>query len=814
MSVSIEFKSVIKKHWPLLAVGVIWFVVFFEFNTGQKVVGYRDSAYLYYPYFQWIDEVWQQGQIPLWNPYCDLGYPVVGDGTSSVYYPGKLIFLLRFLGYPACYGIYLSVHVLLAAFAAYLLALRLGASPIGAGIACFSYSFGGSTLFQVTNVVYLVSASWLPIGLLFVIGMIKGRSIHSAMGAALAASMMILGGDPQMAYLLGVIVAASMLIRLIWCRKKYRKWSIWFARLLFDFRGLIVFGLMAIALSAIQFLPSYVWAQQSVRTTQLGDLSFEWYLGQHMHAVYQFSQPPWTVAEMIWPNVSGKPFPIHQRWTNAFPGWDRVWNPSIYSGVFTIILALSGARFWRGNRRYVWLTWLAIFFALASFGWYGPVWLYKEIVLGLGYELDEIAEPVGAQVGGIYWMMTAVLPGFESFRYPAKLFVIASLAVSCLAGTAVSTIPKLNWRLIVSILSIATLSLCFWFNLVEVENYVGQHPIAEDVYFGPFETSDLTSRLSKTIFHSLIVLGLVVVVCFLVKYESRFSDSWLALIFVISIVDISVANLWLLAPVDSSVFTKPTNVAQLIRNERFQQGYAPRMISFWYPDDNWRKFSDANRLEEVITWQRESLHPKHHLVLPSESRIELVRSFTSIEHPTSRKWHEYCETSLRGDSQRSLVNGHISNNDPNNPVLRIVDRDCKKVRLIKSVKSGFDLENLLPRQELERAKGTLESIVETANRFSFTVQMDEASIVLCSVIPDAGWKVRVTDVEGTLVSDELRPAGKYHFAADVPAGQHTVEFYYSPIEFWIGLVVSSISWIVTAIFTLRLGFTGLRFFRF
>ena len=45
--------------------------------TGQNVVGFRDSAYLYYPLFKWIDAQWAAGEVPLWNPYCNVGMPVV-----------------------------------------------------------------------------------------------------------------------------------------------------------------------------------------------------------------------------------------------------------------------------------------------------------------------------------------------------------------------------------------------------------------------------------------------------------------------------------------------------------------------------------------------------------------------------------------------------------------------------------------------------------------------------------------------------------------------------------------------------------------
>ena len=68
----------------------------------------------------------------------------------------------------------------------------------------------------------------------------------------------------------------------------------------------------------------------------------------------------------------------------------------------------------------------------ASLGWYGPGWLAHEIRTACGG--DPQVWPVGAPFGGLYWLMVLLLPGFEYFRYPAKLLVVAALALSVLAA--------------------------------------------------------------------------------------------------------------------------------------------------------------------------------------------------------------------------------------------------------------------------------------------------------------------------------------------------------------------------------------------
>ena len=90
--------------------------------AGQEIAGYRDSGYLYYPMFQWIDQEIAAGNFPLWMPFDDSGFPLLADGTSSMLYPGKMVFHLRSLSFPSRYGIYLAMHVLLAAVGTFWLA--------------------------------------------------------------------------------------------------------------------------------------------------------------------------------------------------------------------------------------------------------------------------------------------------------------------------------------------------------------------------------------------------------------------------------------------------------------------------------------------------------------------------------------------------------------------------------------------------------------------------------------------------------------------------------------------------------------------
>ena len=81
------------------------------------------------------------------------------------------------------------------------------AAGAASGVAALAYAFGGAVLFQYANVVYLVGAAWLPLAILAV-ERVRSRPTRrdvALLGVTLA--MMVLGGDPQLAYHVGIVAA-------------------------------------------------------------------------------------------------------------------------------------------------------------------------------------------------------------------------------------------------------------------------------------------------------------------------------------------------------------------------------------------------------------------------------------------------------------------------------------------------------------------------------------------------------------------------------------------------------------------------------
>ena len=136
------------------------------------------------------------------------------------------------------------------------------------------------------------------------------------------------------------------------------------------------------------------------------------------------------------------------------PGvYPKTWVPSLYLGGLTVVLGLSALALRQGPAWRVWLSAILVVSLLGSLGKYtSPIWAARVIVAtsksptlerltaGLGPVDKSDSLPIREDGflrdgdGSVYWWLSAVLPGFRQFRFPAKLFTFTSLALAALAG--------------------------------------------------------------------------------------------------------------------------------------------------------------------------------------------------------------------------------------------------------------------------------------------------------------------------------------------------------------------------------------------
>ena len=152
-------------HWPL-ALGV--FAIFCLFAPcwwGDETLVFRDVAYWHANTLHWTVHQWQTGSPPLWNDYQGLGGSWVGQGTTTVFYPGTWLLLLGTTSFQQAYTLVIALHLVLAGVATFYLSRVVGLRHEAAGLAALSYMLSGPVLVQHANWPFLISAAWFPLAL-------------------------------------------------------------------------------------------------------------------------------------------------------------------------------------------------------------------------------------------------------------------------------------------------------------------------------------------------------------------------------------------------------------------------------------------------------------------------------------------------------------------------------------------------------------------------------------------------------------------------------------------------------------------------
>lgn len=673
--------------------GVVWVVgpllwLFAPAITDGQIAAFRDGAHYYIPLWSWMrDEAALQGVWPRWNPWENGGVPLAGDPTAALWYPGLWLFRLP-LPFAVAYNAFLAVHLALAAIGASRAAAAMLAADqrgprttsrpgplMATRIAGAAYALSGSVLFNYSNPIYLVGAAWLPWGVAALVrwffpvehdgpravGTPDGESAGQAAPLTTARgdsppgpldrrhyqwlppasfvvplAMMVTGGDPQGAVhllLMGLVAA--------WPRRGATSDSLRrrVRRFVKSLGGLAIAGTLAALLAAPLVLPALAALKTSERTavTVPND--------RFAANRYEFSVGPWRWLELGWPNIGGRMFPTHHRWFSALPAEGRVWTPSLYAGAIPLLLAIMAltdrtAGRLGGHSQTVagWLRFVLLAAWLAACGHYGLGWLLRELRGALGAQM--VSHELGGQVGGLYWLLTSLLPGYAWFRYPAKWTVVGTLALALLAARGWTVFARYGSQTKGKrLLAVAAIIAVLGAALVELlpRTEPGQRWLAQvgsDDWFGPFSADGLRADLRGAWLSGVAGIALLAAVAVLpriaralaanrrpprrIRSTLRRCASWApAVVTVWMIVDLLASNGWMIAWLPADRFaTARLPSEEETASARFghpRDRWYRASSRDWWPE-SWRQTSSAHRLAETTAWERSSLFPKMNLL--------------------------------------------------------------------------------------------------------------------------------------------------------------------------------------------------------
>ncbi len=841
----------------------------------------RDAGHYYLPLFQWTAQQWGNGEIPLWNPQENGGYPVAADATASLFYPVKMLYALP-VNFFRIHAVYTLFHLLLAAGGVWLLARQWKISAAGAAFAAVAYSMAGAVSFQYCNIVFLVGAAWLPLALLTGDRMFRQQSLFWSLLTSAVLALMTLGGDPQAAYHGGLCLAGYACLVRADASPRSRSWL---QKIIRSKPALLSIACGSlICLAAVQFFPSWQWTRQSHRAAymfprniyeaaeemQRGDergmspmeRAQRGILGQpetgthHDHA-YQFSIAPWRAAELLWPNFYGRTFPVNHRWETAIPGADRLWTPSIYLGLLPLILGVGSLRIRRGKPWQRWMTCVFLLAGAASLGWYGGGWLLHEFRAGvLGADPDDLL--VGQPVGGVYWLMATLLPGYMYFRYPAKIATLATLALAVLAGCGFDRVFRGGWKwplrgvAIVGVLSgtgvvIAVAVRPFWNRVLE-QTY-------DDSFFGPVSSSGSANDLLFALIHALV---LCLIAGWIFRRHPRSHKSRLALL-AITAVELCIAHGWTAPLAPDALWRKEPYVASVIDDHAATTSDGVGRIyrsrgAKWLPGA-WRRNPSVSRQRDGLRWDRATLMPKHQLLtqhtvmtgthtsltphdyiaLMHAARYFGVERTDGVREPQPRVL-DYFGASYRITPEDYTFPGDVRlSSDDSGPVNVAVSHSktaLPRAWIVHDVVTLPSLKNptwqqvedrtvqtWFPRGKLrsfenqavveaETAPGvkpaptgqtsTCEIIRETPACIVLVADLQQPGLLVLSDRYDPGWKATVQTGAAAPQHVAVLRTNRVMRGVALPAGRHQIELRYQPAAFRLGALLSIAAWVVLA----------------
>jgi hypothetical protein len=334
-----------------------------------------DSLGQYFPWRDFAARALHSGHIPLWNPFQFCGTPFLANSQSAVFYPLNLIFWL--LDTRRAFGLSGFLHLCLAGWFAYLYlrAIRLG--RFGAVIGAAAFALNGYFLTWIFLPTVINSAIWLPLALLFTEKFFRRGSPGFAIAAGVAVGLSALAGHPQIFLLCALFFGIYFIARGLFLRKWLR------------LAGILLAGGTALLVAGVQLLPLLELLGFSHRASSSPSEAYRFYLSWAL---------PWqNLPTLLLPDFFGNPA------LDTYWGKGNYAEFCTYAGILPLGLALLAVTYRRG-------------FHSRFFGICAAVWL----LCAFGTPLN--------------WLFFNLVPGMNRAGSPARLLLLYLSCIAFLAG--------------------------------------------------------------------------------------------------------------------------------------------------------------------------------------------------------------------------------------------------------------------------------------------------------------------------------------------------------------------------------------------
>jgi hypothetical protein len=380
---------------PYLFLIILPFILFYKIFSGNIIlVGDftgSDLIDLHLPFKQILHNNFTQGKVPLWESKLSMGFPTLAEGQSGVFYPPN--YILSFL--PPTDALNLSV-ILAFAFAAiftFIYVRSLGYGIFSSLVSSIAFSFSAFFVARVKHLNIITVSSWLPFVFWSIRKTFRKKDYLYLYLGVFGITMQFLAGHPQMTYY-------SIFIYLIyWVFEFFESLRSEKLKKIFPFalKILIILIIVPLLLSAVQILPTLEFAGLSQRT------------GFSIKEANQYPFTPKSLFTFIFPYFFGNP--AVGTYSEDIRVGGIFWENNLYIGILPIIFAIFSSISVLRKRKKEWFSFR--FFVLLSL---------LSFILMLGSSTP------------FYNLLWKFLPGFSLFRFPVRFNLFLIFSLSILAG--------------------------------------------------------------------------------------------------------------------------------------------------------------------------------------------------------------------------------------------------------------------------------------------------------------------------------------------------------------------------------------------
>jgi len=750
---------------------------------------------------------------------------------------------------------------------------------LASSIAAISFALGGTVLSQHANIIFLVSAAWLPLALLYGLQLIRNENKSRAfILLSICLALMLLGGDPQAVVHLIIVLLVCWLILPRSPRHASTPSRLPLKTLLVT---LSYVAAITTALTAIQLLPTLEWSQRSERNMRSSSQTiFQWATDNlknndfeneviapkttnhnHSQRVYKFSLPPWQLAELALPNVSGKLYPERNHWTFLFPDSQSIWFPTIYQGIIPLLLAISVMTLRRRKDTIAaMLSWVFIFTLFAALGTFGLGWLWNQIVPTTAISPTNFS---------LYWLLTNTIPEYIDFRYPAKWFVLTSLMLSLLASRGwdqfVQRLPQIWQHVVLRLAILGTVFALIGIGCIPLSNWIDAKLSGSfsDQFLGPVSASGALRNLFTAPLHAWIASIAGISICIWGIYGRWQKYPWApTLISLLIVLDLLIANHWIIVSAPASHWETESAIQRITTDSTSLEPiriYRAR-THHWYPPA-FAETSSPQRLAEALRWDRQTLRTRLHLLSPYQL-LDTNASLSSADYESmlrvmrthgTRRDDGIKEPDLQGlallgadyfIAPKSLNLNADEHGDHSPP--RPFATDAHLIELSSAYPAAWITHNWKATQPVtthssreldalservfypnnsfrnfsnwafwetaqprepphpELTAAPVKIIQRQVGYLQLKTHLDAPGLLIVNQGYAPGWKAKVWNLNNTLPqTHEVHRGNRVMQAIWLEPGDHTVELIYQPVSFLLGLMISALAWTTLTILFVR-----------